>query len=120
MMLPKMLKEQKNQEYQNLKRMSKRNVHRSATESAWSVCAKQVLQQNGISLYCFASALRQLLEKGRQKGLNVLLIGPTNCGKSFLLNPLELIYKTFKNPPTGKYAWTGLDEYKVAYLNDFL
>ena len=85
----------------------------------WLVCAKQVLQQNGINLYCFASALRQLLEKGRQKRLNVLLIGPTNCGKSFLLNPFELIYKTFINPATAKYAWTGLDECEVAYLNDF-
>ena len=84
----------------------------------WLVCARQVLQQNGINLYCFASALRQLLEKGRQKRLNVLLIGPTNCRKSFLLNPLELIYKTFINLATAKYAWTGLDECEVAYLND--
>ncbi|CAB4002475.1 hypothetical protein DSY43_02735, partial [Paramuricea clavata] len=85
----------------------------------WLVCAKQVLHQNGINLYYFASALRQLLERGRQKRLNVLLIGPTNCGKSFLLNPLELIYKTFINPATGKYAWVGLEECEVAYLNDF-
>ena len=90
----------------------------------WLVCARQVLQQNGINLYCFASALRQLLEKERQKRLNVLLIGPTNCRKSFPLNPLELIYKTFINPATAgsiqsKYAWTGLDECEVAYLNDF-
>ena len=88
-------------------------------QGEWLVCAKQVLQQNGINLYCFASALRQLLEKGRKKRLNILLIGPTNCGKSFLLNPLELIFKTFINPTTGKYAWIGLDEYEVAYLNDF-
>ena len=84
----------------------------------WLVCAKQVLQQNGINLYCFASALHQL-QKGRQKRLNILLISPTNCRKSFLLNPLELIYKTFINPTTAKYAWTGLDECEVAYLNDF-
>ena len=87
-------------------------------QGEWLVCAKQVLQQNGINLYSFASALRQL-EKGRQKRLNILLVGPTNCGKSFLLNPLELIYKTFINPATGKYAWIGLDEHEVAYLNDF-
>ena len=57
----------------------------------WLVCAKQALQQNGINLYYFALSLRQLLEKGRQKRLNILLIGPTNCGKSFLLNPLEIM-----------------------------
>ena len=50
-------------------------------EGQWLVCAKQALQQNGIHLYCFASALHQLLEKGRQKRLNVLLVGLTNCGK---------------------------------------
>ena len=112
MMLPKMLKEQKNQEYQS--HLEKECL--SQCHGEWLVCAKQVLQQNGINLYCFASALRQLLQKGRQKRLNVLLIGPTNCGKSFLLNPLD---KTFINPATAKYAWTGLDECEVAYLNDF-
>ena len=51
--------------------------------------------------------------------MNILLVGPTNCGKSFLLNPLELIYKTFVNPAMGRYVWIGLDECEVAYLNDF-
>ena len=73
----------------------------------WLACAKQVLQENEINVYCFAAAIRQLLEKGRQKRLNILLIGPTNCGKSFLLNPLELIFKTFINPATG--SMLGLD-----------
>ena len=48
-----------------------------------------------------------------------MLTGPTNCGKSFLLNPLELIFKCFMNPAAGKYAWVGLDQCEVAYLNDF-
>ena len=29
------------------------------------------------------------------------------------------MYKAFMNPATGKYAWVGLDECEVAYLNDF-
>ena len=48
-----------------------------------------------------------------------MLVGPTNCGKSFLLNPLENIYKAFVNPANGKYCWMGLEESEVAYLNDF-
>ena len=36
-------------------------------QGEWLVCAKQVLQQNGINSYCFASALHQLLEKRRKK-----------------------------------------------------
>jgi len=47
-----------------------------------------------------------------------MLVGPTNCGKSFLLNPIELMYNCFVNPASGKYAWVGLDEKEVAYLND--
>ena len=85
----------------------------------WLRCAREVLRQNQINTYEFSSAIRQLLNKGRQKKLNILLVGPTNCGKSFLLNPLELIFKTFANPATGKYAWVGLDECEIGYLNDF-
>ena len=35
------------------------------------------------------------------------------------MNPLELIYKAFCNPATGRYAWVGLCNAEVAYLNDF-
>ena len=70
-------------------------------------------------MYVFSAAVRKLLLTGRQKYLNLLLVGPTNCGKSSLLNPIELIYKTFANPATGKYAWLGLYECEVAYFNDF-
>ena len=58
-------------------------------------------------------------ERRATKNANILLHGPPNCGKSFLLNPLELIYKTFCNPATGLYPWIGLDNAEVAYLNDF-
>ena len=51
--------------------------------------------------------------------MNILIVGPTNCGKSFLLNPLELIFNAFVNPACGKYAWIGLDDCEIAYLNDF-
>ena len=39
--------------------------------------------------------------------------------KSFLLKPIELIFKTFRNPATGKYAFVGVDEKEVLFLNDF-
>ena len=48
-----------------------------------------------------------------------MLVDPTNCGKSFLLNPLELIFKIFVNSENGKYAWVGLDECEIVYLNNF-
>lgn len=85
----------------------------------WLTCAREVLRNNNINCYVFADAVRQCLVKGRQKHVNILLVGPTNCGKSFLLNPLELMFKSFMNPATGRYAWVGLDECELAYLNDF-
>jgi len=88
-------------------------------EQQWYKSARQVLHSNQINTYAFADAVRQCLIKGRQKNINIMLVGPTNCGKSFLLNPLELMFKCFVNPATGRYAWVGLDECEVAYLNDF-
>ena len=85
----------------------------------WYNCAREVLQNNQVNLYYFAGAMRQALTKERQKNVNILIVGPTNCGKSFLLNPLEIIFKSFVNPATGSYTWIGLDECEVAYLNDF-
>jgi len=85
----------------------------------WFRNARQVLVNNKVNMYYFACAMRHAIKKGRQKNQNILIVGPTNCGKSFLLNPLEIIYRAFVNPATGKYAWIGLDRCEVAYLNDF-
>lgn len=85
----------------------------------WMRCSREILAKNHINAFVFASALRQCFIKGRKKNTNVLLVGPTNCGKSFLLNPVELIFQTFVKPATSRYAWVGLDECEVAYLNDF-
>ena len=60
--------------------------------------AKEVLARNSIVRDDFAEAVGLLLDKGRGKYLNVYLKGPCNCGKTFLLNPLNTIYKTFSNP----------------------
>lgn len=85
----------------------------------WLLCAKQVLANNNINMYYYACTIRKALFRGRSKNNNVLIVGPTNCGKSFLLNPLELIYKTFVNPANARYAWVDMEGCEVAYLNDF-
>ena len=48
----------------------------------WLTSARQVICQNKINMYVFSAAVRQLLQKGQQKKMNILLVGPTNCGKS--------------------------------------
>ena len=83
------------------------------------ICAKEILQNNGVPIQLFSRAVKELLLKGRGKNRNLLITGPTNCGKTFLLNPLTVIYHTFCNPATGSFAWVGVDSTECIFLNDF-
>ena len=85
----------------------------------WLEAAREVLRNNNINIYVFADALRQCIKVGRKKNNNIILTGPTNCGKTFLISPLELMFDCFVNPASGKYAWVGLDECQLLFLNDF-
>jgi len=88
-------------------------------EGKWLTMAKSVLSNNGITHNSFASAVKDLLVKGRGKYRNVMVNGPANCGKTFLLNPLNTIYNTFTNPATSSFAWVGAETAEVLFLNDF-
>ena len=85
----------------------------------WLSMARDILQRNTITESEFSEAVRSLLIKGRGKNRNILLIGPCNCGKTFLLNPLNAIYNTFTNPATTSFAWVGAQSCEVVFLNDF-
>ena len=84
----------------------------------WLVLAEDVLKKNHINKEHFSEALKDLLENGRGKNRNILLTGPSNCGKTFLLAPIEMIYDTFSNPGTCKYAFVGCEGKEVFFLND--
>ena len=60
-----------------------------------------------------------LLEKDRGKYRNILLTGPAICGKTFILNPLNVVYKTFSNPASTSFAWIGVENCEILFLNDF-
>ena len=71
-------------------------VRKCATEDCmegcngeWLVCAEQVLTQNKVHPVVYASALRDLLVKGRGKNRNIMIVGSVNCAKTFLLKPLQ-------------------------------
>ena len=72
--------------------------------------ACQVLSWNSINKFICAAAVCELFENGRKNCLNIVFVGPSNCGKRFLLEPLEQIFTCFINPPRGKYPWAGVDE----------
>ena len=92
---------------------------REGCNGIWLQRALQVLRQNSINVYSFSTAVRNCIRHGRKKNNNVFLFGPTNSAKSFLLDPMEDMFKCFMNPADGKYAWVGLDECEVAILQDF-
>lgn len=85
----------------------------------WYTAAVKLLEQHGIMVSAFATAIYTALEKGRAKYQNIFIHGPANSGKTFILLPLKLIYNAFCNPATGSFAWIGVEESEIIYLNDF-
>ena len=83
--------------------------------------AKEVLLLNGIDTFRFVTSIKDLLIPGRGKNGNLIITGPANCGKTFMLKPLKLAFSDspFENPANDKYAWVGSEKAKVFLLNDF-
>ena len=79
-------------------------------EMEWYECARQVLQLNSINPFVFADDMRDLLTHGRGKFHKVLIVGAANCGKTFLLKSLEIIFLAFASPANNKYVWVGADQ----------
>ena len=80
----------------------------------WRQCAEEILQLNNMDDSKFKNAIVELLEKGCGEGRNILITGPANCGKTFILDPLRVIYKSFVNPATCTYALMGVDSFLQA------
>ena len=88
-------------------------------DKQWYEAAIETLTRNGVLIESFRNAVKLLLEKGRGKFRNVLIIGPANCGKTFMLKPLNNIFNAFVNPATSTFAWVGAENAEVIFLNDF-
>ena len=58
----------------------------------WLECAKQTLERNNYETAVLTEDVRLLLQMGREIYRNILITGSANCGKSFILNPLTIIY----------------------------
>jgi len=88
-------------------------------DGVWLLQAKDILNRNNITHEHFSNSVMNLLRNGRGKYRNILITGPTNCGKTFILQPLTTIFNTFSNPATTSYAWIGAEAAEVILLNDF-
>ena len=64
-------------------------------DKEWIQCALSILERNNIDHEEFLFAVKELLQKGRGKGRNILPTGPSNCGKTFFLSPLTKIFNAF-------------------------
>lgn len=85
----------------------------------WIELAQDIIRRNNLTGRQFQTAVRDLLDKGRGKYRNILVKGSANCGKTFLLNPLNVVYNTFCNPASSSFAWVGAESCEVIFLNDF-
>lgn len=107
------------------KKMSRMEILREARNmecvcnDRFKLCAVEVLERNDINVQNFKAVVLKALEFGRDKMNNVCLYGLSNCGKTFLLQPLLKIYDTFSSPATGTFAWVGAEKKEVVLLNDF-
>ena len=82
-------------------------------------CAYDILLNNGIDITFATSVYYVLLQQGRGKYRNLMIVGPANCGKTLLMNPLSKIYDTFCNPATGTFAWVGAQSAEVIFFEWF-
>lgn len=79
---------------------------------------KEVLRANGLE-GAFQAKVYGALQSGRAKKRNVCLLGDTDCGKTFLLKGLRLVYQCYERPEGGSYQLEDLPGKELVFLNDF-
>lgn len=91
----------------------------SGCGKAWLSAAEELLCKNSIDTQYFCNEIYNALNLGRGKYRNIYIYGPSNCGKTFILSPLKVIYNAFVNPASGTFAWVGAENAEIIILNDF-
>ena len=79
---------------------------------------KQVLRANSLD-GTFQKEVLGALRAGRAKQRNICLVGPTDCGKSFLLKGLRGLFVCYERPDSGSHQLEDLLTAEVLFLNDF-
>lgn len=102
----------------NMEILQKAKTSECICGGEYYIHATETLRENGIDVDEFKSAVVNALKYGRKKGNNVMIIGPANCGKTFILKPLTEIFKCFVSPASGTFAWVGAENAEVVFLND--
>ena len=80
--------------------------------------AIKLLENNDVDVGSFKQAIVDLLVNGRSKYRNIIMTGRANRGKTFILQPLSVIFKSLQNPAASSLALMDADEAEVIILND--
>ena len=86
----------------------------------WLALAIDLCGKNNMNYREVGGAIYRCLVEGRKKHNNIIITGESNCGKTFLLEPLNKIFENVMNSPASSvFGWLGVDTAQVIYLNDF-
>lgn len=86
----------------------------------WWPAAEEIFRRNLLVSPPFRMKLVEALQKGVCKGNIVMVIGESDCAKSFLLEPLSLIYATFNKPGKNtSFPLEKLPQYELVLWNEF-
>jgi hypothetical protein len=88
-------------------------------QGRWRKLAEATLDVNSVKHEDFCGAVVDLLINGRSKGRNIFLCGKANCGKSFLVRPLEKMYRALVNPASNSFSFAGIEGKEIVLLDDF-
>lgn len=82
--------------------------------------AANILKWNKISVSLFADGVKQALIHGCSKGNNLLLVGATTSGKSWIIRPLTEIFTAFPTPAKeSNHPLQMLDLYEIIVWHDY-
>ena len=86
----------------------------------WLALAFDLCEKNGLDSSYVGGLFYNCLAQGRSKHTNVIIIGESNCGKTFLLEPLSRVFEnTMHTPASSVFGWLGVETAQVVFLNDF-
>lgn len=108
--------------------MSRSDILREAAASPctcdqpgkWKMMALELLRFQSIPPHLFASTVMAALEAGASKGVNVFIYGSTTSAKSWIIDPLRVIYRCHLTPPLKSgFPLQDLPSKEVILWNDF-
>ena len=85
----------------------------------WQRAADRLMDIQGLDSVAVRSAIVRALRWGRHKGVNVLIVGEPDGGKSFILKPLGNIFKTFiRRGQNETFSLQGIHGSEICLLQD--